>query len=128
MVTAIVSSGYARDAALCRYEDVGFRGVIVKPYEAAETGTNGARRYRRKPTRLRITGRAAIDFPTCCGCRLYPVTDAKRRPGFPASAVAQAQPPLSLSTDEHIACSKGFANTSPLPTIPRSKATSFSPG
>jgi len=38
MVTAIVSSGYARDAALCRFEDVGFRGVIVKPYEAAELG------------------------------------------------------------------------------------------
>ena len=38
MVTAIVSSGYARDATLCRYEDLGFRGVMVKPYEAAELG------------------------------------------------------------------------------------------
>ena len=38
MVTAIVSSGYAMDATLCRYEDLGFRGVIVKPYEAAELG------------------------------------------------------------------------------------------
>ena len=38
MVTAIVSSGYATDATLCRYEDLGFRGVIVKPYEAAELG------------------------------------------------------------------------------------------
>ena len=37
-VTAIVSSGYARDGTLCRYEDLGFRGVIVKPYEAAELG------------------------------------------------------------------------------------------
>ena len=38
MVTAIVSSGYARDATRCRFEDLGFRGVIVKPYEAAELG------------------------------------------------------------------------------------------
>ena len=38
MVTAIVSSGYAMDPRLCRYEDLGFRGVIVKPYEAAELG------------------------------------------------------------------------------------------
>ena len=38
MVTAIVSSGYAMDPRLCRYEDLGFRGVIVKPYESAELG------------------------------------------------------------------------------------------
>jgi CheY-like chemotaxis protein len=38
MVTAIVSSGYAMDATRCGYEDLGFRGVIVKPYEAAELG------------------------------------------------------------------------------------------
>ncbi len=37
-VAAIVSSGYALDATLSRYEDLGFRGVIVKPYEAAELG------------------------------------------------------------------------------------------
>ena len=38
MVTAIVSSGYAGDATLGRYEGQGFRGAIVKPYEAAELG------------------------------------------------------------------------------------------
>jgi DNA-binding NtrC family response regulator len=38
MVTAIVSSGYVVDSTLFRYEDLGFRGVIVKPYEAAELG------------------------------------------------------------------------------------------
>ena len=38
MVTAIVSSGYAMDATMSRYEDFGFRGVIAKPYEAAELG------------------------------------------------------------------------------------------
>ncbi len=38
MVTAIVSSGYAMDATMNRYEDFGFRGVIVKPYEASELG------------------------------------------------------------------------------------------
>lgn len=36
MVTAVVSSGYATDATMSRYEDYGFRGVIAKPYEAAE--------------------------------------------------------------------------------------------
>ena len=38
MVTAMVSSGYAMDPTRCRYEDLGFRGVIVKPYESAELG------------------------------------------------------------------------------------------
>ncbi|MBA3651921.1 MAG: response regulator [Chthoniobacterales bacterium] len=38
MVTAIVSSGYAMDATMSRYEDFEFRGVIAKPYEAAEVG------------------------------------------------------------------------------------------
>jgi PAS domain S-box-containing protein len=38
MVTAIVSSGYAMDAAMSRYEDFGFRGMIAKPYEAVELG------------------------------------------------------------------------------------------
>ena len=38
MVNAIVSSGYAMDATMSRYEDFGFRGVIAKPYEAAELG------------------------------------------------------------------------------------------
>jgi two-component system cell cycle sensor histidine kinase/response regulator CckA len=37
-VNAIVSSGYATDATMSRYQDFGFRGVIVKPYEAAELG------------------------------------------------------------------------------------------
>ncbi|HEY5036520.1 MAG TPA: CHASE3 domain-containing protein, partial [Chthoniobacterales bacterium] len=37
-VTAVVSSGYATDATMSRYEDLGFRGVITKPYEAAELG------------------------------------------------------------------------------------------
>ena len=37
-VNAIVSSGYAMDATMSRYEDFGFRGVIAKPYEAAELG------------------------------------------------------------------------------------------
>jgi PAS domain S-box-containing protein len=37
-VNAIVSSGYALDATMSRYQDYGFRGVIAKPYEAAELG------------------------------------------------------------------------------------------
>ena len=37
-VNAIVSSGYAMDATMSRYQDFGFRGVISKPYEAAELG------------------------------------------------------------------------------------------
>ena len=37
-VNAIVSSGYALDATMSRYQDFGFRGVIAKPYEAAELG------------------------------------------------------------------------------------------
>ena len=37
-VNAIVSSGYATDATMSRYQDFGFRGVIAKPYEAAELG------------------------------------------------------------------------------------------
>jgi nitrogen-specific signal transduction histidine kinase/CheY-like chemotaxis protein len=38
MVTAVVSSGYAMDATMSRYEDFGFRGMIAKPYEASELG------------------------------------------------------------------------------------------
>lgn len=37
-VNAIVSSGYAMDATMSRYQDFGFRGVIAKPYEASELG------------------------------------------------------------------------------------------
>jgi PAS domain S-box-containing protein len=37
-VNAIVSSGYAMDSTMARYQDFGFRGVIAKPYEAAELG------------------------------------------------------------------------------------------
>jgi CheY-like chemotaxis protein len=37
-VNAIVSSGYAMDATMSRYQDFGFRGVISKPYEATELG------------------------------------------------------------------------------------------
>jgi PAS domain S-box-containing protein len=37
-VNAIVSSGYAMDATMSRYQDFGFSGVIAKPYEAAELG------------------------------------------------------------------------------------------
>jgi CheY-like chemotaxis protein len=37
-VNAIVSSGYATDATMSRYQDFGFRGVIAKPYEASELG------------------------------------------------------------------------------------------
>ena len=37
-VNAIVSSGYAMDATMSRSADFGFRGVIAKPYEAAELG------------------------------------------------------------------------------------------
>jgi DNA-binding NarL/FixJ family response regulator len=37
-VNAIVSSGYATDATMSRYQDYGFHGVIAKPYEAAELG------------------------------------------------------------------------------------------
>ncbi len=37
-VNAIVSSGYATDATMSCYQDLGFRGVIAKPYEAAELG------------------------------------------------------------------------------------------
>lgn len=35
---AIVSSGYATDATMSRYQDFGFRGVLAKPYEATELG------------------------------------------------------------------------------------------
>lgn len=35
-VNAIISSGYAMDATMSRYQDLGFRAVITKPYEAAE--------------------------------------------------------------------------------------------
>lgn len=35
-VNAIVSSGYAMDATMSRYQDFGFRGMIAKPYQAAE--------------------------------------------------------------------------------------------
>ncbi|MGH8094582.1 MAG: CHASE3 domain-containing protein [Chthoniobacterales bacterium] len=38
MVNAVVSSGYATDATMSRYEDFGFRGMIAKPYQAAELG------------------------------------------------------------------------------------------
>jgi DNA-binding NarL/FixJ family response regulator len=38
MVNAVVSSGYATDATLSRYEDFGFRGMIAKPYQASELG------------------------------------------------------------------------------------------
>ena len=37
MVNAVVSSGYAMDATMSRYEDFGFRGVIAKPYELGRT-------------------------------------------------------------------------------------------
>jgi PAS domain S-box-containing protein len=37
-VNAIVSSGYAMDATMSRYQDYGFHGCIAKPYEAAELG------------------------------------------------------------------------------------------
>ncbi len=37
-VNAIVSSGYATDATMSRYQEYGFRGVIAKPYEASELG------------------------------------------------------------------------------------------
>ncbi len=37
-VNAIVSSGYAMDATMSRFEDYGFRGVMAKPYEAAALG------------------------------------------------------------------------------------------
>ena len=37
-VNAIVSSGYATNATMSRYQDFGFRGCIAKPYEAAELG------------------------------------------------------------------------------------------
>ncbi len=37
-VNAIVSSGYATDATMSRYQDFGFRGVIAKPYEASQLG------------------------------------------------------------------------------------------
>src|SRR5207248_7583467 len=37
-VNAIVSSGYATDATMSRYQDFGFCGVIAKPYETAELG------------------------------------------------------------------------------------------
>ena len=38
MVNAVVSSGYAMDATMSRYEEFGFRGVLAKPYQASELG------------------------------------------------------------------------------------------
>ena len=35
-VNAIVSSGYGMDATMSGYQDLGFRAVITKPYQAAE--------------------------------------------------------------------------------------------
>ena len=35
-VRAIVSSGYSQDAAMTRYRDHGFRGVVSKPYSVSE--------------------------------------------------------------------------------------------
>ncbi len=52
-VNAIVSSGYATDATMSRYEDLGFRGVIAKPYEAAALG--------RKVHEMIESGRAASE-------------------------------------------------------------------
>ncbi len=54
MVSAIVSSGYATDATMSRYEDLGFRGVIAKPYEAAALG--------RKVHEVIESGRVASDL------------------------------------------------------------------
>ena len=52
-VNAIVSSGYATDATMSRYQDFGFRGVIAKPYEASELGTHRARRDHSESGRFR---------------------------------------------------------------------------
>lgn len=51
-VNAIVSSGYATDATMSRYEDFGFQGVIAKPYEAGELGRivrQAVEAHRRRP-------------------------------------------------------------------------------
>ena len=52
-VNAIVSSGYAMDATMSHYQDFGFRGVITKPYEAAELGSHRSRSYRIRTDKAR---------------------------------------------------------------------------
>ena len=61
MVTAIVSSGYAMDATHVPLRRPGFPWCHCEALRGGRAGTNGARRYLRKPTRLRIPGRATID-------------------------------------------------------------------
>ncbi len=58
LVNAVVSSGYAMDATIGRYEDFGFRGVIAKPYEA--TPNSGAKCT---PLSKRIAPR--LSLPKC---------------------------------------------------------------
>ncbi len=69
-VNAIVSSGYAMDATMSRYQDFGFRGVIAKPYEAAELGQNRPRSHRVQPRqfrgRLSDAGAPASKRPRAC--------------------------------------------------------------
>ncbi len=61
-VNAIVSSGYATDATMSRYEDFGFRGVIAKPYEASALG--------------RIVQRTILSAQPACGRAAYELQQA----------------------------------------------------
>ena len=62
MVNAIVSSGYATDATMSRYEDFGFRGVIAKPYEASAL----ARMVRQTIESSRADCEAAYELQQAC--------------------------------------------------------------
>ncbi len=62
MVNAVVSSGYAMDATMSRYQDFGFRGMIAKPYEAAEL----ARKVREMIEADRDPQAPACEFQHAC--------------------------------------------------------------
>jgi len=66
-VNAIVSSGYATDATMSRYQDFGFHGVIAKPVRSGRARQNCLRRDRiesRHDRRLSNRSRRLIRITT----------------------------------------------------------------